>query len=346
MPSQVGEKPNHFFNIAPMAVPGFTKLVPPLKHKSVVSAPAQRLEIMKTQQTRRNFLKRGGATLALATVGSQLFAADEKSAAPTTKVPVKKGIMWDTIDVKGTVQEKMKAVKMAGFQGVEMTSHLDQAEVLRARGETGLEITSVCGAKHWDKPLSHPDPKVREEGSEALRQTLRNAHAYGAGSIVLVPGVANKEVSFDDCWKRSIEQIRLAIPLAEEFGVKISIENVWNNFITTEAQAVRYLDEINSAWVGWHFDCGNIIRYGDPIEWITALGKRINRIHVKEYSRDLAMRKGDVGAGFNVPLLAGANNWTGIMKALRQAGYQSYLITEQDGSLPDLARSLDQIIAA
>lgn len=301
---------------------------------------------MKTQQTRRDFLKRGGATLALAAVGSQLFAADDKSATPVTTGALKKGIMWDTINVKGTVLEKMKAVKTAGFQGVEMASHLDQTEVLRARGETGLEITSVCGAKHWDKPLSHPVPIVRAEGLEALKQTLRDAHTYGAGSVLLVPGVVNKEVSFDDCWKRSIAQIRLAIPLAEEFGVKISIENVWNNFITTEAQAGRYLAEINSPWVGWHFDCGNVIRYGDPIEWITALGKRINRIHVKEYSRDLAMRKGDVGAGFNVPLLAGANNWAGIMKALRQAGYQSYLITEQDGSLPDLSRSLDQIITA
>ena len=301
---------------------------------------------MKTSQTRREFLKHGTATLALTAVGSQLFAATEKSATPVTSGAMKKGIMWDTIDGKGSVLDKMKAVKMAGFQGVEMASHLDQAEVLRARAETGLEITSVCGAQHWAKPLSHLDPKVRAEGWEALKQTLREAHAYGAGSILLVPGVVNKAVSFDDCWTRSIEQIRLAIPLAEELGVKISIENVWNNFITTEAQAVRYLDAIKSPWVGWHFDCGNIIRYGDPIEWITVLGKRINRIHVKEYSRDLAMRKGDVGAGFNAPLLTGANNWAGIMKALRQTGYQSYLITEQDGSLSDLSRALDQIIAA
>jgi hexulose-6-phosphate isomerase len=301
---------------------------------------------MNTRQTRRSFLKHGGATVAFAAVGAQLLAADAQSAASVARGPIKKGIMWDTIGVKGPVLEKMQAVKGAGFQGVEMASHMDQAEVLRARVETGLEITSVCGAQHWAKPLSHPEPKVRAAGLEALKQTLRDAHAYGAGSILLVPGVVNKEVSFDDCWKRSIEQIRLALPLAEEFGVQISIENVWNNFITTEAQAGRYLEAINSPWVGWHFDCGNVIRYGDPVEWINTLGKRINRVHVKEYSRDRAMRKGDVGAGFDAALLTGANNWPGIMKALRHAGYQSYLITEQDGSLPDLSRALDQIIAA
>lgn len=225
---------------------------------------------MKKPVARREFLKTAGAMVALATLGPRLFATEEKPAAGRFK----KAIMWGTVGGKGTVGEKMKAVKAAGFDGVEMTSHLNQTEVIKARDEAGLEITSVCGEQHWSQPLSDPDPIVRAKGLAALQQTLRDAKAYGAGSVLLVPGIVNKEVSFDDCWKRSIEQIRLAIPLAGELGVKISVENVWNNFITTEDQAMRYLNEINSPWVGWHFDCGNIIRYGDPIVWIHTLGDR------------------------------------------------------------------------
>jgi hexulose-6-phosphate isomerase len=245
----------------------------------------------------------------------------------------------------------MKAIKAAGFDGVEMMGRMEQAEVLKARDETGLTIPSVCCALHWKLPLSHPDPKVRAEGLADLQQTLRDARAYGAGSILLVPGVVNNDSSFDDCWKRSIEQIRLAIPLAGDLGVKISVENVWNNFITTQDQAVEYLDEIASPWVGWHFDCGNIIRYGDPIEWIRKLGKRINRVHIKEYSRDRAMRSGDVWKGFNAPLLEGANNWPGIMKALIETGYSEALITEQPGGdtpegLRDLCARLEKMIAS
>jgi hexulose-6-phosphate isomerase len=259
--------------------------------------------------------------------------------------------MWGTVGVKGSVLDKMKAVKAAGFDGVEMTSHLDQAEVLRARDATGLEVPSVCGEHHWKKPLSHPDPGVRAEGLAALQQTLRDAKAYGAGSILLVPGVVNDQVSFDECWQRSVEQIRLALPLAAELGVKISIENVWNGFITTEEQAVRFVDEFASPWVGWHFDCGNIIRYGDPIAWIQKLGRRITRVHIKEYSRDRAMRSGDVWKGFSAPLLEGANNWPGILKALDEIGYRDYLITEQGGGgspegLRDLCARLEKIIAA
>jgi L-ribulose-5-phosphate 3-epimerase len=304
---------------------------------------------MNTDITRRHFLGASGAMLTLAALTPSSFAAADP--VNPAKHPRKKAIMWGTVGVKGSVLEKMKAVKAAGFDGAELASHLDQAEVLKARDEVGLEIPSVCGERHWSSPLSHPDPKVRAEGLAALKQTLRDAKAYGAGSILLVPGVVNKEVSFDECWQRSIEQIRLAIPLAEELGVKISIENVWNNFITSEDQAVRYLEEINSPWVGWHFDCGNIIRYGDPIVWINTLGKRINRVHIKEYSLDRAMRNGDVWKGFGVPLLEGANNWSGIMKAFDETGYRNYLITEQGGGntpegLRDLRERLEKIIAS
>lgn len=302
---------------------------------------------MKITHTRRDFLQTSTATLALAALGPAALTANEKSSVGRT---LKKGIMWGTVGVKGTTLEKMKAVKAAGFDGAEMNSHMDQDEVLRARDETGLEIPSVCGKLHWKMPLSDPDPKVRAEGLEGLKQCLRDAKHYGAGSILLVSGKAGKDTRYEECWARSIAEIRKAIPLAEELGVKISIENVWNDFITKEAEALRYLEEINSPWVKWHFDCGNIIRYGDPIDWIKKLGPRITRVHVKEYSLDRAMRSGNAGAGFDVPLLEGANNWKGIMQALRDIGYAGYLITEQPGGdspqgVKDLCQRLEKIIA-
>ncbi|MEI7730618.1 MAG: sugar phosphate isomerase/epimerase family protein [Verrucomicrobiota bacterium] len=294
---------------------------------------------------RRHFVQTTVAAAALAAVTPAL-AAEAKA-----KRTNKRGIMWATVGIKGSILDKMKAVKEAGFDGVEMMSHLNQEEVLKAREAVGLEILSVCGEKHWGKPLSSPDAAVREEGLAALKQTLRDAKAYGTNSILLVPGTVNAKVNFDDCWKISIEEIRKAIPLAQELGVKISIENVWNNFIEKPEQAVRYLEEINSPWVGWHFDCGNVIRFGDPIAWIKALGPRINRVHLKEYSLDRSMRAGDVWKGFNAPLLEGANNWAGIMKALDAADYTGPVITEQGGGsspegLKNLLESVNKILAS
>jgi L-ribulose-5-phosphate 3-epimerase len=273
---------------------------------------------------RRDFLRAAVTAAAISSVLPSGFAADSR------RRSIKKAIMWATVGVKGSVLEKMKAIKEAGFEGVEMMSHMDHDEVLKARDETGLIIPSVCGRDHWNKPLSHPDPKVREEGLEALKQTLRDAKRYGATSILLVPAVVNKDISYDEAYTRSQAEIRKAVPLAEELGVKIAIENVWNQFLLSPLEAARYVDEFNSPAVGWHFDVGNVITYGWPEQWIRILGKRIQKLHIKEFSRKKRDKEG-LWQGFHVDFLEGDNNWPAVMKALDDIGYNGWGITEQSG---------------
>jgi hexulose-6-phosphate isomerase len=296
---------------------------------------------------RRDFVKTGTLAVgALLAAGGVLRAAE---AAPAKRA-FKKAIMLDTAGIKGTVLERFKAIKEAGFDGVEPSGGMNQDEVAKAFQETGLLAASVCCHTHWAKPVSDPSPEVRAAGLAGLQQSLRDAKRYGATSVLFVPGTVKKEVTYEVCWKRSIEEIRKAIPLAAELQVRIAIENVWNEFITKEEQAVAYVDEFNSPWVGWHFDTGNIIHYGDPINWIKALGKRISRVHLKEYSLDAAMKSGK-WAGFKSPFLEGANNWPGIMKALDEVGYTGWCISELGGakdpaSLREMSDRISKIIAS
>jgi hexulose-6-phosphate isomerase len=300
---------------------------------------------------RREFLKTSAGVLALAALTpGALPAQNTKPEAAAPKRALKKGIMWGTVGVKGSILEKMKAIKEAGFDGTEMMSHMDQDEVLRARDESGLAIPSVCGRDHWAKPLSHPDPKVREEGLEALKQTLRDAKRYGASSVLLVPAVVSKEVSYDEAYRRSQAEIRKAIPLAEELGVKIACENVWNQFLLSPLEAARYVDEFKSPAVGWHFDVGNILNYGWPEQWIRILGPRIQKLHIKEFSRKKRDSEG-LWKGFDVKLLEGDNNWPAVMQAVDDIGYHNWAITEQGGGdspegLKDLADRLTKIISS
>ena len=300
---------------------------------------------------RREFLTVAGGALALAALAPSALAGDASldGAALPPRRSLKKGIMWGTAGVKGSVLEKMKAIKEAGFEGTEMMSHMDQDEVLRARDETGLAIPSVCGRDHWGKPLSDPDLKVRAEGLEALKQTLRDAKRYGASSVLLVPGVVTKQVSYADAYTRSQAEIRKAIPLAEELGVKIAIENVWNHFLLSPLEAARYVDEFHSPAVGWHFDVGNILNYGWPEQWIRILGPRIQKLHIKEFSREKRDKQG-LWKGFDVPLLEGDNDWPAVMKAVDDVGYHGWAITEQGGGdspagLKDLCQRLEKILA-
>lgn len=300
---------------------------------------------MNPDLNRRDFLRAGGSALALAAL-----APAGRAASPPAKRSIRKAVMYATVGLKGSVLEKFKAIREAGFDGVEPMSHMNQDEVAQALEATGLKAASTCCNTHWNKPLSDPDPNVRAEGLEGLRQALRDAKRYGATSVLLVPAVVNQKVSYADAYKRSQDEIRKAIPLAEELGVRIAIENVWNHFLLSPLEAARYVDEFNSPWIGWHFDVGNVITFGWPEQWIRILGKRIQKLHIKEFSREQANKEG-LWKGFNVEFLKGDNDWPAVMKALDDIGYQGWGIAEQGGAdspagLKKLADEMDRIFAS
>ena len=124
---------------------------------------------------------------------------------------------------------------------------------------------------------------------------------------------------------------------------------MWNNFITKPEQAKDFLDALDSPLVGWHFDIGNALRYGPPEDWIPVIGKRILKLHIKEFAKE---KSSDYKA-FDVKLLDGANKWAAIMKALDAVGYDGWGISEQPGSqsadaaaLKDLSERMDKVFAS
>ncbi len=295
--------------------------------------------------SRRDFLKTAAVVASSAAlVGRSTVAAE---AAPKR---IRKAIMFATVGVPGTTLEKFKILKEVGFEGVEPMSHMNQDEVLAARDATGLEICSVCCNTHWAKPLSSPSEDVRKVGLEGLLHTLRDAHRYGASSVLFVPAVVDKTISYAEAYTRSQAEIRKALPLAAELKVKIAIENVWNQFLLSPLEAARYVDEFQSPWVGWHFDVGNVINYGWPEQWIRILGPRIQKLHIKEFSRKRRDNEG-LWTGFSVGFLEGDNDWPSIMKALGDIKYSGWGIAEQGGGdtkegLRSLSEKMDKIFAS
>jgi len=295
---------------------------------------------------RRHFIKStilATGALSLPLAGNKVLAGCQSDTSN-----FKKSIMWGTIGMEGSVLDKCKAIKAAGFHGVEPNSHENRQEVIDAAKATGLVITDVCCSTHWGKPLSHPDIAVRQEGIDGAIVALEDAAAYGTDAILLVPGVVNNTVPYDECWKRSIECIRKLLPVAEKLKVKICVENVWNNFLLSPLEACRYVDQFNSPYVKFYFDCGNILVYGLPEQWINILGDRIGRVHIKEFSTKIADSQGR-RAGFGVPLTEGDVNWAKVMEALRKNYKNEWLATEQGNNrtledLKDLNGRFDKIL--
>lgn len=302
---------------------------------------------------RRNFIKKaivGAGVLSLSSFENDVLAKGKITGNLTQRISTnfKKSIMWDTIGIEGSIPDKCKAVKAAGYDGVEPMSHMNREEVIDALKATGLLASSVCCSTHWGKPLSHPDASVRQEGIEGAIIAMEDAIAYGTDSVLLVPGTVNESVSYDECWERSTESIKKLLPVAKKLKVNICIENVWNNFLLSPVEACNYIDQFKSKYVKFYFDCGNILVYGWPEQWIKILGKRLGRIHIKEFSKKIAEAEGK-WKGFNAKLTEGDVNWTNVMDSLRRYYTEGWLTTEQGGSstvdeLKDLSSRFDKIL--
>ncbi|HEV3166696.1 MAG TPA: TIM barrel protein [Isosphaeraceae bacterium] len=265
---------------------------------------------------RRSFLKTSAAALAVATPGASVMA-DE----PAADRRWKKAFMLGGELKSGSVADEFQLLKDAGFEGVEILSpnNLDRDEILRARDKAGIVIHGVCCSRHWKDTLSDPDPAVTERGLAAMRVALVDCRAYGGTTVLLVPAVVTKQVSYREAYERSQANIRKLLPDAEKNGVKIAIEEVWNRFLLSPPEFVRYIDEFQSPWVGAYFDVGNVVEYGYPEEWIRELGKRILKVHIKEYGKPKR---------FSYELGEGEIDWQAVRTALADVGYNGWITAE------------------
>jgi L-ribulose-5-phosphate 3-epimerase len=294
---------------------------------------------------RRDFLTTTAAITATAVTGSYLFAEDKK------KAKLRKAVKYGMIALKGDHLARLELAKKCGFAGVEIDSPGtgDLEGLVKASKETGVVIHGVIDSVHWRDTLSSPDEKVRAKGLAALEGALKDAKTVGADTVLLVPGVVNKEVTYEQCWERSQAEVKKALPLAEKLKVKIAIEVVWNNFITKPEQLIEYVDSFKSEWVGAYFDCSNMLKYGvSSADWIRKLGKRMLKFDFKGYSKAKAAEAKNEGAGFRVEIGQGDEDWPEILKALADIGYDGWATAEVGGGgeehLKKISAQMDKVL--
>lgn len=262
---------------------------------------------------------------------------------------------------EGTSVEKVfEYSKNAGFDAVELNLNkkngigltLDttsrEAEVILKQAERyDIKLCSLSTGLLWETPLSSNNENIREQGRKIVEKQLELANYMGMDTILVVPGLVNEKTSYKDCYENSQYEIRKLAEIAEQKSVHIGIENVWNKFLLSPIEMMRYIDEINSDFTGAYFDVGNVLQFGYPEQWIKILGSRIRKVHVKDFSSKV----GNI-SGF-VPLLAGDVNWREVMEALSEIGYNDVITSEitpyqiSPGELAiDTSRHMDIIFAS
>ena len=279
---------------------------------------------------RRTFLATGGAAML--------------NAAPA-RLPIKKAVEFEMLPKNGSYTDRFQIARDAGFEQVECPTMPDEheaAEVKKASEKTGLRIHSVMNMAHWKYPLSSSDPAVVAESVKGMETSLRNAHFWGAETVLLVPAVVNAETRYRDAWTRSQYEIRKLIPMAQQLNVIIGVEEVWNKFLLSPLEFARYIDDFHSPWVRAYFDVGNVVFYGYPQDWIRTLGKRIVKLHIKDFKFENDVTKW-------TPLREGAINWPEVYKALHEIGYTGSATVELEHGdaayLREVNRRFDLILS-
>lgn len=237
--------------------------------------------------------------------------------------------------------DRFKLAVDIGFHTMEVRTVEDDAEaeqIKNAADTAGLRIHSVMNMSHWRSPLSSPDPNEVDACVHGIHASMRQAKLYGADTVLLVPAVVRADTTYEQAWERSQKQIRKLLPEAEEHNVIIAVEEVWNKFLLTARDFVRYIDEFNHPLVKAYFDVGNVVHHGVPEHWIRAAGARIVKVHLKDYSR---------GKGF-VDLGEGDVNWPEVRKAFAEIGYSGPATVELRGGdreyLADVGMRVDRLL--
>lgn len=295
--------------------------------------------------TRRQVLKSTAAVPLAAWLDAARNVEARQAPAPLN---IKRAVLVSMLPKELSWQERFALARAVGFDGIEMQTVTDQTEaeaIAKASESTGLVIHSVMNSDHWRFPLSSPDPEVVRKSVAGMKTSLMNAALWKAGIVLLVPAVVDAKTSYADAWARSVPVIRdQLIPIASGFRVQIGIEEVWNKFLLSPLEFNRYIDEFQSPTVKAYFDVGNVVFYGYPQDWIRTLGRRIARLHLKDF-------KLDRGAGtFEWKNLGeGDIDWIEVRKALAEAPNATWLTTEISGGdrayLTDVMRRVDRFLA-
>ena len=238
------------------------------------------------------------------------------------------------------IDEAMQEAKDLGFDAIELavasqgvlTHNTTQAQcedIIANANKIGIEISSVASGESWNCSPSANDPDVRKKIIDFTGKALQVAGWLGVDAYLFVPGAVDvfflpdaEVIPYDVCYQRAKEAVSQLVPVAEKTGVAIGIENVWNKFLLSPLEMRDFIDSFGSNMVGAYFDVGNVLLTGYPDQWIKILGKRIKRVHIKDFKLSIGTVEGFVD------LLEGDVDFEAVKKALAEVGYDSYVTSE------------------
>jgi hexulose-6-phosphate isomerase len=218
----------------------------------------------------------------------------------------------------------------------DLTVGTDAAGLARIRQQAdaaGVGIFSLAMLHAADTPVMGGDAQQR--CVDQLAAGLGVAKALGADNTLLTLGRITPDLYYDVAYANAVATLRQLGPIAEQIGVDVAIEFVWNGFLFSPMEMKRFLDEVGHPRIGFYFDPGNMAVFQVPQHWVRIIGKHTKKVHLKDWT-------GGPLNGKWTGLLAGGCDFPAIMAELRAIGYDGPLVSEVE---PNLASLVDTVAA-
>lgn len=245
---------------------------------------------------------------------------------------------WSVADSE-TFEEMFSHIKSAGFDGIELnvdapersmhslSMKTDEKQLLQIRElsiKYNLPVVSISSSLYSGMPGSC-DAAVRSKAQDLVKKQLEIAAALGADGILAVPGgILGGDDSLQKCRENSFKTFSEIENVINSYKINVCLENVWNAFFTSPYDMAGFIDSFGSSYIKAYYDVGNVIAFSYSQDWIDILGKRINKVHIKDFKRSGAINSG----GIFCNLLSGDVDWKRVIPALAKAGFDGYLTAE------------------
>lgn len=250
-----------------------------------------------------------------------------------------------------TWKEKLETAKNAGYDFVEISidetdaklARLDwtreeRLKLMETMYEVGLPIRTMCLSGHRKYPIGSSDPDTRAKGMEIMEKAIRFAEDLGIRIIQL----AGYDVYYEESTPETValfeENLKKCENMAARAGIVLGFETMETEFMNTVEKAMKYVNLVNSPYLGVYPDMGNItnaaVAYGkDVLEDIrTGIG-HLDAVHLKETVP---------GVFREVPFGTGHVNFPAVIEETWKAGVRRYVTEMWYTGNPQWKSDLDQ----
>jgi protein FrlC len=248
-----------------------------------------------------------------------------------------------------TIQDAVALVARAGYDGVDIWGgrpHVyrqdlsaDELKDLRKQIERlGLTVSSFMPAFYrYPHSLSNPNPRVREDSIQYMRDCIDNAALLGAKIVLVVPDLSLHGQSREDSLGRMMEGIDIVARYASGTDLKLGIEVLYydeTDLVNSADDARAIIEQLGHDNLGVVLDTGTLNLSKEPPEEILAkLGDRVLQVHVND--NDGGREQQNLIPG------DGTYDFRALIRVLKEHNFEGFLSAElSKGYAPEAEAAL------